>query len=252
MNLKAALRIVVLPILAVSAIVGLLIYVDSGASFPLLIPEGSQPVAEDGGFYSLESQGIKLGASDDPPPEAGKPAPDFTLRSLDGEVVSLGDFRGQTVVLNFWATWCGPCRREFPEFVEAYERNKDRGLVILAVNLRENTQSVREFASDFGATFPVLLDADGSVASQYRLRGLPVTWFIDAQGFARLQIIGLVSERLLQEGLAAAGFISTTSPCGPPGMPYSCPAYAPTSSRESGAASVSARTTCRATLASDA
>jgi len=121
--------------------------------------------------------------------------------------VRLSDFRGQTVVLNFWATWCTPCRREFPEFAETYDRERDRGLVILGVNVKENLSNVRKFTSDFGATFPILMDADGSVASQYRIVGLPVTWFIDREGIARAQVIGLVTESLLKSNLGEAGFV---------------------------------------------
>jgi peroxiredoxin len=205
---SGAIRTFILPLLLLMLLIGFLWYWDSGRAVPFLREENTAGTTggQDDGFFSLESQGIKLGAAGGAAPKEGEVAPDFNLRDVNGKVVSLSDFRGQTIVLNFWATWCAPCRREFPEFVEAYERNKDKGLIIVGVNLRENAGSVRKFADQFGARFPVLLDIDGSVASQYRLIGLPVTWFIDSQGVVRSQVIGPVTPGLLRTNLAGAGF----------------------------------------------
>jgi len=195
------------PFLVLAAIIASLWYWDSGRDVPLLRErEASNASNGQDDFFSLESKGIKLGPAGGPAPKEGEPAPNFSLRDLNGKIVSLNDFRGQTVVLNFWATWCTPCRREFPEFVDVYERNKDKGLIIIGVNLRENAGSVRKFADDFGAKFPVLLDTDGSVSTQYRIVGLPVTWFIDTEGIVRSQVIGLVTRRLLSINLEKAGF----------------------------------------------
>ena len=202
---NGAWRSVILPFLAIVSIIGAIWYLDSGRSIPLLQSEngGEDDTAT---YLSLESQGIKLGAAGGPAPAIDAPAPDFTLLDVDGNVVSLSDFRGQTVVLNFWATWCAPCRQEFPEFVSAYNRQKDQGLVILAVNVRENSDSVGKFARDFQAIFPILLDRNGSVAAQYRMQGLPVTWFVDESGVIRGQVIGLVTKSLLSSNLEQAGF----------------------------------------------
>ena len=201
-------RNLLLPLLSVAAIAGAIWYLDSGRDLPLLGGGGSSGVAQDDGtFFSLESQGIELGAAGGPAPKVGEPAPDFALQDMDGKLVRLSDFRGQTVVLNFWATWCAPCRQEFPEFVDVYERNREKGLAIIGVNIKENVRSVRKFADDFGAKFPIAMDAEGSVASQYRIQGLPVTWFIDVEGVVRGQVIGLVSKGLLKTNLAQAGFM---------------------------------------------
>jgi len=207
---KSFWRTIVLPLVVLSAIGAFLWYADSGNELPLLggRDSGADVATQtDGTFFSLESQGIKLGAASGPAAKIGEPAPDFALLDLNGKVVRLSDFRGQTIVLNFWATWCAPCRREFPEFVEAYERNKDNGLVVIAVNIRENAGSVRRFAEDFGAKFPVVIDAEGTVATQYRVQGLPVTWFIDSQGVVRSEVIGLVTKGILRTNLAEAGFM---------------------------------------------
>ena len=201
-------RSLILPLIVVGAIAGSIWYLDSGRGVPIFGDRGDRGSVgqQDGTFFSLESQGIKLGASGGPAPKVGEPAPDFALQNLEGRVVRLSDFRGQTVLLNFWATWCAPCRQEFPEFVSAYERNKDGGLVIIGVNIKENLASIRKFVDDFGAKFPIVVDADGSVSSQYRIQGLPVSWFIDKEGVLRSQVIGLVTKGLLRTNLAEAGF----------------------------------------------
>ena len=115
-------------------------------------------------------------------PEIGKLAPDFELSSLDGKVVSLSDFRGKPVFLNFWATWCGPCRFEMPFIQKMYEGLSNEGLVVLAVNVQENPTRVKEFVESFGLTFPVLLDTNSEVRLAYNIRGIPTTFFIDKNG----------------------------------------------------------------------
>lgn len=201
-------RSVVFPIVILAMILGALWYRDSGREVPLLRERNvvSDSIGPDDGFFSLESRGIKLGGAGGPAPKIGEPAPDFTLLDLNGKVVHLSDFHGKTVIINFWATWCTPCRREFPEFVELYERNKENGLVIVGVNLQESAGSVRKFVDDYGAKFPIVLDKAGSVANQYRLTGSPVSWFVDADGIVRGQVIGLVTKALLKTNLAEAGF----------------------------------------------
>ena len=118
-------------------------------------------------------------------PEEGSLAPDFLLESLEGSEVRLSDYHGQPVVLNFWATWCGPCRKEIPQFVEAYERFRGDGLVVIGVNLQEGKSIARGYVEDYGMQFPVAIDVDGEVGDAYRLLGLPVTYFIDRDGVVR-------------------------------------------------------------------
>ena len=109
-------------------------------------------------------------------------APGFELSSLDGQVVSLSDFRGKPVFLNFWATWCGPCRFEMPFIQKMYEGLSNEGLVVLAVNVQENPTRVKEFVESFGLTFPVLLATNSEVPLTYNIRGIPATFFIDKNG----------------------------------------------------------------------
>ena len=149
--------------------------------------------------------GERIGATDGQRPREGEPAPDFTLLSAEGERVALSDFRGKTVVLNFWATWCPPCRAEMPELQAVWEeRGEGEDLVVLAVDVGERADEVMAFVENFGLTFPVALDVDGSVADHYGLPGLPSTFFIDAEGVLRSQVLGPVFGDLLEAGIAAA------------------------------------------------
>jgi len=109
-------------------------------------------------------------------------APDFTLKDLAGNSVSLRDFRGNTVFLNFWATWCQPCRWEMPSMENLYRQLRGKGLVMLAVDLKEDRNQVAGFMNQLQLSFPALLDRDGTVSSQYRVFGLPVTFVIDPRG----------------------------------------------------------------------
>ena len=114
--------------------------------------------------------------------EVGEAAPDFTVQDLDGNAVKLSDYRGKPVILNFWATWCAPCRVEMPEFQAVYEKNQDIGLEILAVNRDETREQVVDFFDEFGLTFTPLLDQGALVAEQYQVFNMPTTYFLDENG----------------------------------------------------------------------
>lgn len=117
-----------------------------------------------------------------------KLAPDFSLRNLAGQEVSLSDYRGNFVFLNFWATRCPPCRQEMPEMQKIWTLFKDRHFVILAVDLRESPQKVASFIRDNHYTFPVLLDGSGKVGQVYKTQYIPTSFFIDFEG----RIVGAV------------------------------------------------------------
>lgn len=115
--------------------------------------------------------------------DVGDKALNFTLLDFDGNPVSLSDFEGQPVIVNFWATWCVPCRIEMPELQEAYETYQDDNLVILALNVDEPADVAREFFEDeMGLTFTALLDENSAISTAFGNIGLPSTFFIDAEG----------------------------------------------------------------------
>ncbi len=135
-----------------------------------------------------------------PAPAVGHPAPDFTLTQLDGSRVNLAALRGQPVVLNFWATWCPPCRGELPQ-LQAASRRYAGQVAILGVNQVEPTGAVQTFAEQMGLTFPIPLDGDGRASRLYGVRSLPTTFFIDREGIIRQIQIGSLTEATLADML---------------------------------------------------
>ena len=106
-------------------------------------------------------------------------APDIVGPGLDGKTIRLEGFRGKAVFLNFWATWCIPCRQEMPAMERLYQEYKERGFVVLAVNVMEGLGAVKAFVQELKLTFPVVLDPDGKASMAYLVRGLPATYLID-------------------------------------------------------------------------
>ena len=113
-------------------------------------------------------------------PELGKPLPDFTLKNLDGEDVTLSDTKDKIVLVNFWATWCTWCAKEMPDLQKLKEKNDD--LLVLAVNVNETKEAAQKYIKDGGYDFEVLLDAGGTVYAQYLATGLPASYFVDKDG----------------------------------------------------------------------
>jgi peroxiredoxin len=130
-------------------------------------------------------------------PHVGYMAPGFELDNLDGQEVSLESLRGQYVMLNFLATWCGPCRMEMPYMQEIYEEGvwADRGVVIAAVNIGESASLARSFMDEFGFEFEILLDSETQTAAKYSVRAIPTTFFIDGDGIIKDIKVGTFSNR---------------------------------------------------------
>jgi len=143
-------------------------------------------------MFSRVGDAASQSPSGHPSPRTGFSAPDFTLDTLDGSRLTLSDLRGQPVVLNLWASWCGPCRVEMPVIEKVYQHYRDQGLVVVGLNatLQDSETAAAAFAEEFELTFPIALDRDGAASTRYELRGLPSTYFIDRGGIIRAVIIG--------------------------------------------------------------
>jgi len=141
-----------------------------------------------------------------PAPVVGALAPEFELADLDGGIIRLGDLRGQVVALNFWATWCVPCRAEMPLLDAALEKYGAAGLAILGIDADEPADLVADFRDELGVVLPLLLDPGGEVQQLYRIRGYPTTFFVDRDGVIRAQHLGIMSEGQLERTLASLGF----------------------------------------------
>lgn len=138
------------------------------------------------------------------PLTVGSAAPDFTLTALDGSQVNVSALRGKPVVLNYWATWCPPCREEMPLFNMTSARY-DGKVVFLAVDADEDPALVKEFADTMGIRFQILLDPGGTVNDLYFIRSYPHTFFIDAQGVVRSQRVGQLTQDMLDQYLKTIG-----------------------------------------------
>jgi cytochrome c-type biogenesis protein len=127
-----------------------------------------------------------------PVASAGIAPPDFTLSALDGSAIRLSDLRGKVVFLNFWATWCGPCRAEMPSMDVVYQRLKRRGFDILAVNIRESPASAGAFVKEYKLGFPVVLDRDGRISAEYGIQAIPTSYIIDKRGLVISMLVGSI------------------------------------------------------------
>jgi cytochrome c biogenesis protein CcmG/thiol:disulfide interchange protein DsbE len=136
-----------------------------------------------------------------PAPQRGFLAPDFKLADPNGKTTHLSDLRGNPVLINFWASWCAPCKAEMPAMERVYQKFGNEGLTILAINSanQDNRTNALAFVAKLGLSFPILFDVDGSVSSLYQVRALPTSFFVDQQGIIRDVVIGgPMAESLLE------------------------------------------------------
>ena len=132
----------------------------------------------------------------------GAQAPTFALVDLDGNAVRLADLRGRPVIINFWASSCGPCVEEFPLLAAALEQHRSEGLAIVGIVYRDRSESAREFMSRFGATWPAVMDPADAVATSYGVVGPPESFFIGRDGLVAGRQIGQLSQQDLDRQLA--------------------------------------------------
>jgi peroxiredoxin len=187
----------VLPLLVVATIVGGLLWFENARG-------GSE--TDDGRYGIVELPAGANSTGRSPSTDVGRAAPDFLLRTPDGGELRLSDLRGKPVLVNFWASWCTPCRQEMPEIVRAYDARAEDGLVVVAVDLQENTGQVHQFADEFGMDFPIVIDRTGQVAEAWRIggpvEGIPSSYFIDAEGVVRGRVFGPMNAETLERELA--------------------------------------------------
>ncbi len=146
-----------------------------------------------------------------PSPEIGQPAPDFTLVDLEGNQVSLSDFRGKTVFINFWAQWCPPCRAEMPAIEAVYQQYKDKGVVVIGVDILTSEivrgydeNDVRQFVEQGGYSWTFVIDTTGEVTRNYKVIPIPTSFFIDKEGIIRAIQIGAMTKGAMEARLLAA------------------------------------------------
>jgi cytochrome c biogenesis protein CcmG, thiol:disulfide interchange protein DsbE len=170
-----------------------------GGILGLLILFGSDWLTAWDGFIAQNEDALQSSA-----PIVGQSAPDFKTQLLDGEEIHLSDYTGKIVFLNFWATWCAPCRSEMPAFQEIFD-NEGSNIVVLAINAGEAETEITEFVDELGLTFPVGFDQNGEIQRQYRVVGLPVSFMIDENGIIRALHVGLMTEGQLNGYLELMG-----------------------------------------------
>ncbi|MFC4712684.1 peroxiredoxin family protein [Planococcus dechangensis] len=130
----------------------------------------------------------------------GEAAPDFELTTLTGEQMRLSDYRGKAVILNFWATWCPPCRAEMPHMQDFYENQQDNDVEVVAVNLTTEDRglsTIENFVEEYALSFPIPMDVDGEIGALYQAFSIPTSYVIDREGIVRHKIVGPMNEEMM-------------------------------------------------------
>jgi thiol-disulfide isomerase/thioredoxin len=155
------------------------------------------------GVTGQSTQESEAGGIETPDPLAGHTVPDFELKSLSGETIRIADLRGHPVLINYWTTWCPPCREEMPLLQKRSEKYPD--LVVLAIDSDEDEATVKDYIDRYGYTFTVLLDPDWNVERMLGVMAYPTSIFIDPEGIIRARYVGGMTSRVLDENLALIG-----------------------------------------------
>ncbi len=165
----------------------------------ILVAWGVYDYTKDNGTQNQQTStaGVKVGIA------KGNKAPDFKLPTLDEKYMKLSEFAGKKVILNFWATWCPPCRVEMPHMEKLY-KDYEEDVVVLGVNLTQTEKSqndVRAFVKEFGLTFPVVMDIEGDVASTYQIFAYPTSYIIDSQGIIQEIFKGAINYEIMEKAI---------------------------------------------------
>ncbi len=189
------MRIIALTLVTVSLLAGCGTRGEGEAEATAAPPTATQPVAP-------SPQATPSTAETKPAPtHDAVMVPNFSLESIDGKTVTLRDYKGKIILINFWASWCPPCQAEMPSLEAYYRDHKDDGFIVLAVNHKEPQETVAAFAEKMDLTFPVLLDTDGSTAQTYGVTGMPTSFFVGRDGELLGYWPGALTQEMLEQGL---------------------------------------------------
>ncbi|MGN7426548.1 redoxin domain-containing protein [Cytobacillus praedii] len=153
-------------------------------------------------FFNEDKQKVNTADTEEIGLQEGNKAPDFQLKTLNDTDVKLSDLQGKKVILNFWATWCPPCKAEIPHMQDFYESRNKTEVEILAVNLttsEKNPGKIKEFVTERRVSFPVLLDQEGEIGDQYRALTIPTSYLIDSNGIVRKKIVGPMDKEMMEQ-----------------------------------------------------
>jgi protein SCO1/2 len=179
--------------------------IDGNGRERILMTDAPDPLSLDRDMRILLGMpGVSAGQAAIPAPEAGHPAPALNLPGLHGGRISLDSLRGKVVVLNFWATWCAPCKSEMPMLNAWYRRMKNQGVVLLGVDQQEGAGDVAPFVRRLGVTYPIALDTDGMTSARFDVAGLPTTLIIDRRGIVHSYRPGILDETYLSAQVRGA------------------------------------------------
>jgi DsbE subfamily thiol:disulfide oxidoreductase len=171
------------------------VYTDLAALSPAAANTATPAASAQATATAASAEQVALGV------QLGQRAPDFSLQTLAGQSVNLSALRGQPVLLNFWASWCPPCRQEIPALQAAYLRYAPRGVALLGINIKEDAKTAEQFAASMAFTYPVALDSDGALSERYQVQGIPTTLVLDAQGIVRQRHVGPLTEQMIDDYL---------------------------------------------------
>ena len=157
-----------------------------------------------GGVVALLAYGLTTDPRAIPSTLTGKPAPDFSLTLFDGRSVRLSDYRGKVVFLNFWASWCPPCRAEIPDFVDLYKKYHAKGLEIIGLSVDQSAEPVVDFVKEFAVNYPIVMAAPDVIKAYGDIKGIPTSFILDAKGNILARYVGFRPRDVFEKDIRTA------------------------------------------------